>query len=174
MAQPCVSCLATLVGILGCGRHSRHLLVALLSLSLRSVSGVSSPSSLRSSGPYFVASLLALECPCGGLLGCPPTPPLRRFALSRTPPVHAPCRSRSQDATGGRWASQRAAGHPTSHRVAVARDRALDASRMRSAMPTREASLSVSGRSRHRWARALASDGCRLLGRCPIPAAQRR
>ncbi len=174
MAQPGVSCLASLVGILGCGRHSRHLLVALLSLSLRSVSGVSSPSSLRSSGPYFVASLLALECPCWGLLGCPPTPPLRRFALSRTPPVHAPCRSRSQDATRGRSASQRAAEHPPSHRVAVARERAREGSTMRSAMPTWEAPFNVSVGSRHRLARALASDGCRLLERCLIPAAQGR
>lgn len=69
-----------------------------LRLSLRSVSVSPSPSSLRSSGPYCVAALLApTTAPVGAALGCAPalrasglTPPLIRCAPS----------SRCQIATG--------------------------------------------------------------------------
>lgn len=76
---------ASLHGNLLVGRHSRHLFGHPFRLSLRSVDGVPSPSSLRSLGPYCVTSLLALRRHIGGVCGCLPSMPLRRFAPPWTP-----------------------------------------------------------------------------------------
>lgn len=86
------------------------------SLSLRSFSGCRSPIVAGApQGPYCVATLLALQRPVGGVLGCLAPMPCLRFAPSRTPAVSRPSRpaatTRRCRERGLRWSAPGAAGH---------------------------------------------------------------